>query len=580
MGRVHPPLRQHAGAALLAALALAAFLAVGADPGPRGAWAEGEEDAFHRAPDPATSPGPDADLFVEGVALQEKGKWRAARKRFWDLIDQYPTSPYRSEAEDRSGDRDGGNAFLGITPMGPTGPRARRIDVAMMGDGYLLEKQDVFEKHAQGELDLLLGETTYGEYRSYFNFWRFSLASQDTGVDEVPRAPDPEEEERKAKRRAKKDRAPREFETALDCKAAGPAGQVMANPSRVYHYLSYLDGNDGLAICFAQKGILGMGGGGIATTGPRGVVVHEFGHAFGWLLDEYANNPGPPGGQVDAANATTDPAHPPWQHFLDAKVPRVGVFEGGATFQKGVWRPAPGCAMNSGGGDPYCPVCREQVILTLYSYVSPIDEALPADATVTKGSGPWPEFRVVPMVPTNHALDVRWFLGPAPVITGEAAPTHPSPDPDDELTPEERRLRAKRSKEPPPPALPTLPDVPPDDELPVPHLDGPAAPGGGRMQDLLPRAEHQVRRTAGTANQPPPAGKEIASKRDKLDGGRVAWVASLPPLPPGKHLLTAVVRDGTLLKGERFPWVLKDEKGLLEDRHTWVLVVPDGTGGR
>ena len=28
---------------------------------------------------------------------------------------------------------------------------------------------------------------------------------------------------------------------------------------------------------------------GIATTGPRGVVVHEFGHAFVGLLDEYAN---------------------------------------------------------------------------------------------------------------------------------------------------------------------------------------------------------------------------------------------------------------------------------------------------
>jgi hypothetical protein len=550
----------------------------------RAAFAEDEEaeDArpFERAPDPAAVPGADADLYVEGCELQAKGQYKLARKRFWKLIDLYPNSPYRSEAEDRSGDRDGGNAFLGFTAMGPTGPSERRIDVALMGDGYLLEKQDVFEKHAVGELDLLLKEPTYGEYRAYFNFWRFNLASRDTGVDEgTPRAIDEEEQEREAKR--KKRKGPRQFDTAIDCKAAGPQGQVMANPVRVYHYLAYLDVNDSLVIAFAQKGVLGMGGGGIATTGPRGVVVHEFGHAFGWLLDEYANNPGPPAGQVSAANATTDKDHPPWQHFLDARVPKVGVFEGGATFQKGVFRPAPSCAMNTGGGDPYCPVCREQVILTIYSYVSPIDEASPTDAEVVRGPTGWPAIRVVPQTPTSHTLDVKWFLGAAPVVTPAAtAPTDTVDPAEEELTPEERRLR-KRQKErggtaPAPAPAPGLPDLPPDDALPVPTLEDPAKEGG--LQDLRPKALRQQRRNAGTAHDAPPAGKEIAAKKDKLDGGRTAWSPVLPELSPGRHLLTVVVSDPTRLKGERFPWVLKDEKGLLEDRRAWVLVVPDGKG--
>ena len=34
-------------------------------------------------------------------------------------------------------------------------------------------------------------------------------------------------------------------------------------------------------------------------------------------------------------------------------------YEGGATYQKGVWRPARSCAMNSAGNTGgYCPVCR------------------------------------------------------------------------------------------------------------------------------------------------------------------------------------------------------------------------------
>jgi hypothetical protein len=120
--------------------------------------------------------------------------------------------------------------------------------------------------------------------------------------------------------------------------------------------------------------------------------------------------------------------------------------------------------------------------------------------------------------------------------------------------------------------------VPPDDELPVPNLDKPEEPQGERFRDLLPRMIHQVRRSSGTANQPPPPGKELQARREKLDGARVAYVPTLPDLAPGKYLLTAVVRDATRLKGERFPWVIKDEKGLLEDRHAWVLVVPDGFG--
>jgi hypothetical protein len=559
-------------ALLASALSLAAFLL--------GALARAEEDgdappAFERAPDPAAHPGPDADLFKEALDLQARGQYPAARRRLWKLLDEFPGSPFAPEAADRSGDDDG-NAFLGRVPMGAHGPSARRIDVALMGDGYLFEKQDVYDKHAQAELDLLLGEVAYGAYRSYFNFWRFNLASRDTGVDEVPRVPDEEEQERAQKRR-RPPRAARQFQTALDCKAAGPQGQVMANASRVFHYLGYLDVHDGLAIVFAQKGRLGMGGGGIATTGPRGVVVHEFGHAFAWLLDEYANNPGPPAGHVEAANATTAKDRPPWQHFLDARVPKVGVFEGGATFQQGVFRPAASCAMNSGGGDPYCPVCREQVLLTIYTYVSPIDDAFPGAPEIeatrdAEGRVTWPTFGCVPMAPLTHALEVAWFLGPAPAVTAPAPEEAPYDPREDELTPEERRLRRRRAdagpREPAPEAKPDGAPARPD-EAPAPD-----DPGGLGLPDLLPRKEGQVRRARGTGRDGPPTGKPVPHRRTKQDDGSVAAVPRIPDLPPGRHLLTVVVRDPAQPKGERFPWVLKDERGLLEDRRSWVLVVP------
>lgn len=517
---------------------------------------------FRRAPDPQERPGPDADLYVQGVELQRKRKWIAARRKFWKLIDKYPDSPYAPEADDRSGP----NAFLGLEPMGPIGPRARRIDVALMADGYRIKEQKRAEDHFDGQLSVLLGEALYKVYRPYFNFWQFNLASEDKGVDE-PLPPEADEElKERLRRRRRKQRGPKQYNTALDCKAAGPQGQVWANPRRVWHYLQYLDNHDSLAIVFAQMGRLGMGGMGIATTGPRGVVVHEFGHAFVGLLDEYAVNPGEPSGSVNGANATTDPKNPPWQHFLDAKVRGVGVYEGGATFQKGVWRPAPGCAMNSGGGSPYCPVCREAAVLKIYERVSPIDEVWPKQeiVEVAAGTKSLPEFRVLPMAPVGHELKVRWILGPAPAITPPATEEAEEEDgPGDErLTPFERRLRKLRRAR----------DAA---EGKAPKRRGLPTPIGFRIGTQ--------RRSLGTAGTPLPKGDRVNTKKRRDKGVGKVHVARMPlGLPVGRHLLTVIVWDPTPKKGAQKPWVLKDERGLLEDRHQWVIEVraasapPDG----
>ena len=60
-------------------------------------------------------------------------------------------------------------------------------------------------------------------------------------------------------------------------------------------------------------------------------------------------------------------------------------------------------------------------------------------------------------------------------------------------------------------------------------------------------------------------------KREK--GGRVKHSPDLSGLKPGRYQLTVVVRDSTWIPGEKFPWVLKDTYGLLEERREWTLDV-------
>lgn len=479
--------------------------------------------------------------FRRAVALQQAGKWLQAQKALRAMLEKWPDSVHKDEADDRSDD----NAFLGCEVVHRSGPPERRIDVSVMGDGFTIDiaDQNLQEKWAKLCLDVLFSEAGYSEYRDYFNFYFVRLASLEEGVDPNLSPEEKRKIEEKNKTRTRKKKT--EFSTALDCKAAGPQGQVMADRRLVHKWLRVAkreeDGcdNDGLVIAFARFGILGMGGGGIANVGrpDRSITVHEFGHAFGGLLDEYTGNPTPPERDIRAPNAsmTPDPTKVPWAHFLEKKVPGVGVFEGGATYTKGVWKPARSCAMNAAGNNQYCPVCREAVILKIYAYVNPMDASSPVNSEFSIKTGADAPLTVVPMEPEKHKLDVKWYVAKA--VGKVSEPERPKT---------ERRTGFEGE--------------PSDDNI--------------RMRDWMREAGFG-RFTGGTRQRGdrseydrPPEGELSSSGTTKKPDAKspTQHIFQAGRLEPGVWKITAVVKDPT-------PWVLKDEKHLLEERRTWTITV-------
>jgi hypothetical protein len=326
----------------------------------------------------------------------------------------------------------------------------------------------------------------------------------------------------------------------------------MADPALVAKWLAAaatdLPGcaDDKFVIAFAKFGVLGMGGGGIANVGrpDKSVTVHEFGHAFSRLLDEYANNPTPPetlgmyAKTLLAANAYPNPTEPkpeevPWAHMLKKRVKGVGIYEGGATFQKGVWRPAASCAMNV-GGTQFCPVCREQTLLVIYEYVSPIDEATPDPAQELAAiAGGDMELVVLPMQPEKHRLKASWFVDKLAVTTegAQAAPEQPWPT----------------DTEPAAPEAPTFDDP----QIANPYM-------GRRVQQ--PRDEY--------AEPPPGKPSPLGQKARKRKDGAYEYAFPVGKLPAGGYLITVEISDDT-------EWVVKDEKHLLKERVSWrVKVAP------
>ena len=134
------------------------------------------------------------------------------------------------------------------------------------------------------------------------------------------------------------------------------------------------------------------------------VFVHEFGHAFAGLADEYAYDEFDPVYPVD-----TEPWEPnittlkdfgrKWEDMLPSGTPiptqpdaaydsidvrkvwstftpevraelneRLGVYEGAGNSTKGVYRPVQQCRMRINECDSFCPVCRRAIVRTIEFY--------------------------------------------------------------------------------------------------------------------------------------------------------------------------------------------------------------------
>ena len=157
-------------------------------------------------------------------------------------------------------------------------------------------------------------------------------------------------------------------------------------------------------------------------------------------------------------------------------------------------------------GEFFCDVCREALVLEIYEHVDPIDAASPENfEDPLTGAGPH-EFEVTVLQPTEHKLEVSWWVLPA----GEAPAAAGDPT-----------ARPRRSR-------------------------GPLAP-------IAARPDEKTRGKKGVHTF------KVATK----------------DLEPGRYRVLCRVKDATEMRGEKLPWVLKDEHGVLESERGWWIEVPE-----
>ena len=243
----------------------------------------------------------------------------------------------------------------------------KAIDLAILAEGYTEEEMDVFYRDAQAVVDAIFSYEPFKSKKDKFNVVAVASPSDESGVSI------PKDGVWKA--------------TAFGSHYSTFYSDRYLTTSRLKAVHDALSG-----IPYEHIIILAntteYGGGGIynsylmaaahhATFRP--VVVHEFGHSFAGLADEYfydddvMTDTYPTDVEPWEQNVTTlIDFESKWKDMLDkgVKVPtpredkdkvRVGVFEGGAYSKDGVYRPSYDCRMRTNECPEFCDVCKRAI---------------------------------------------------------------------------------------------------------------------------------------------------------------------------------------------------------------------------
>ncbi len=244
----------------------------------------------------------------------------------------------------------------------------KAIDIAIIAEGYTVKQRAKFFKDAQRLADNLFTHEPFLKYKSRINIYAIAAISVDTGVSKPQNG------------NWRNSALGSHYYTFY-------SDRYLTTPNEftVRDYASLVP-YDAIYILANTKT---YGGGGIynfytlasadSKRAQTEVTVHEFGHSFAGLADEYFYD-------NDALNGMYDLKNEPWEPNIttlvkfgakwkkdlpegtaiptpltDENKAKIGVFEGGGYLSKGIYRPYFDCRMRTNTAKGFCPVCLKAV---------------------------------------------------------------------------------------------------------------------------------------------------------------------------------------------------------------------------
>lgn len=330
-----------------------------------------------------------------------------------------------------------------LAPTAVNGSPSNRVDILVIGEGYTSAQQNLFNSNAATFENQFFGVTPYLEYKSFVNWATLFVASSQSGVDHPPYQAGCNSSNCCADSEAQTDPHAGQFvNTAFDGKFCDWQIHrlLTVNDSKVLAAAAaYPDWDEILVV--ANDTVYGGSGGSVSVTSMNQyaseIILHEYGHTFTGLADEYDTAyPGFPacndvsGGPPCEANVTnqTNPALVKWKAWLTPGNPiptpggtaGVGLFEGARYQSVGMYRPVDQCEMRYLGMN-FCPACRQEYVVRLYAggwgvpaggidLIEPGSESPPAAQPVQYAPGTTQTFSIVALRPSVGSLAFEWWL--------------------------------------------------------------------------------------------------------------------------------------------------------------------------
>jgi hypothetical protein len=248
-----------------------------------------------------------------------------------------------------------------------SGEPAGSVDVAILAEGYKKEEMGKFIKDASRLTDSLFQVEPFASGKMKFNVYAVETPSAGSGTDIPGRGIYVNTLYNSTFYTFNIAR----YLTTTDLKSA--FDQAASVP---YDYLIILVNSseyggggfyNNISVCTADHALAAK------------VFIHEFGHEFAGLGDEYYNSEV---AYEDFYNLKIEPWEPnlttmvdfksKWGSMIDPTVPvptprgagfstKTGVFEGGGYMAKGIYSPMEDCRMKSNKPDVFCPVCQQAI---------------------------------------------------------------------------------------------------------------------------------------------------------------------------------------------------------------------------
>jgi hypothetical protein len=278
-----------------------------------------------------------------------------------------------------------------------TGPLTKRINLVFVPDGYQASEMALFRTRATQVINSLFAQSPFLEYRAYFNAFAIEVPSAQSGSTHPRTAPDCPTT---STAYANTTYFNSTFDYASIHRLVVPQGTAAIGSVLAANFPRYDQ-----VFVLVNSTEYGGSGGAVATASANAsateIAVHEIGHSFAGLSDEYWA-----GAQYarETANMTqtTSPTAVRWAPWVGSN--GIGIYP--HTTDPSWQKPHQNCKMQF-LGVPFCAVCRETFVEKFHTLVRPLEAYSPTALAINTPTQNL-AFALTLLPPAPNTLRVTW----------------------------------------------------------------------------------------------------------------------------------------------------------------------------